>query len=142
MYFYCTLQGLATKLFVDKQQIWKIPDEWPLEQSSVIPLAYSTAYYSLIIRGHVHCGQSVLIHGNDGVGHAATRVALHHGCEVYITTPSLKDLPELLLKFNQLKKGNVLQLDKDFQNELLRKTKGIGTVKFLSFCIPGPFVHN
>ena len=80
----------------------------------------------MIVRGQVHCGQSVLIHGTNSVGEAATRIALHRGCEVYITTPNLKDLPELLVKFNHLKKGNVLQLDKDFQNELLRKTKGIG----------------
>ena len=116
-------------MYADKQQIWKIPDEWPLDQSSVIPLAYSAAYYSLIIRGHLNCGKTVLIYSSNSVGHAATRVALHHGCEVYITTPSMKDLPDLLVKFNQLKKGNVLQLDEDFQNELLRKTKGLGTLR-------------
>lgn len=117
-------------MYVDKQQLWKIPDEWSLEQASVVPLAYCTAYYSLIVKGHLNCGMSVLIHGCNSVGSAATHVALHHGCEVYITTQCLKALPDLLTRFNQLKKSNVLHLGSDFHNELLRKTKGLG-----KFCL-------
>ena len=113
-------------MYVDKNQVWTLPDEWPLHAASVTPLAYCTAYFSLIMRGHVRCGKTVLIHGSNGIATAATHIALHHGCEVFITTPSLANLPDLVTRFNQLKKGNVLLLSPDFKNELLRKTKGSG----------------
>ena len=124
-YLFC-FQGLSTKVYVDKRQVWRIPDHWQLHEAAVVPIAYSTAYFGLIIQGQLCCGNSVLVHGSNCVSHAAIHIAFHHGCDVFITTPSLLNLPELLTKFHQLKKENVLLLSDDFQNNLMRKTKGLG----------------
>ena len=51
-----------------------------LEEAATLPLAYSTVYYSMVIRAGLTPGQSVLIHcGAGAVGTAAIQVALSRG---------------------------------------------------------------
>ncbi|GFY75406.1 fatty acid synthase [Trichonephila inaurata madagascariensis] len=64
--------------------MWDVPDDWTLEEASTVPVAYSTAYYALVMRGRLQRGEKVLIHsGSGGVGQAAISIALHFGCEVF-----------------------------------------------------------
>lgn len=51
-----------------------------------MPIVYTTAYYSLVVRGRMQPGESVLIHsGSGGVGQAAIAIALSRGCRVFTT---------------------------------------------------------
>lgn len=51
-----------------------------------MPVVYTTAYYSLVVRGRVRRGETVLIHsGSGGVGQAAIAIALSLGCRVFTT---------------------------------------------------------
>ena len=51
-----------------------------------MPVVYSTAYYSLVVRGRLRPGESVLIHsGSGGVGQAAIAIALSQHCRVFTT---------------------------------------------------------
>lgn len=51
-----------------------------------MPVVYTTAYYSLVVRGRVQRGETVLIHsGSGGVGQAAIAIALSLGCRVFTT---------------------------------------------------------
>ena len=64
-------------------QVWEIPEAWSLRDAATVPVAYMTAYYSLIMRGGLEAGQRVLIHSGTGaVGLAAIRICLHRRCEV------------------------------------------------------------
>lgn len=57
-----------------------------LEEAASVPVAYTTAYYSLVVRGGMKQGDSVLIHSaSGGVGQAAVAVALSMGCQVFAT---------------------------------------------------------
>lgn len=57
-----------------------------LEEAASVPVVYSTAYYSLIVRGRMQRGETVLIHsGSGGVGQAAIAIALSLGCRVFTT---------------------------------------------------------
>ena len=48
-----------------------------------MPVAYLTAYYSLLMRAGMRKGQSLLVHSGTGaVGLAAIRIAHFRGCEV------------------------------------------------------------
>ncbi|GBN54927.1 Fatty acid synthase [Araneus ventricosus] len=79
-------KGLATTVAADPNFMWDVPDDWSLEEASTVPVAYSTAYYALIMRGHLRKGERVLIHsGSGGVGQAAIAIALSLGCEVFTT---------------------------------------------------------
>lgn len=57
-----------------------------LEQAASVPVVYATAYYSLVVRGRLRPGESVLIHsGSGGVGQAAIAIALSKKCKVFTT---------------------------------------------------------
>ena len=75
-------------------QVWEIPEVWSLRDAATVPVAYMTAYYSLIMRGRLEASQRVLIHSGTGaVGLAAIRICLHRRCEV--GTPPLYFLGHL-----------------------------------------------
>lgn len=57
-----------------------------LEQAASVPVVYATAYYSLVVRGRLRPGETVLIHsGSGGVGQAAIAIALDMKCKVFTT---------------------------------------------------------
>jgi len=57
-----------------------------LEQAASVPVVYATAYYSLVVRGRLRPGETVLIHsGSGGVGQAAIAIALSRKCKVFTT---------------------------------------------------------
>lgn len=77
-------KSMATTVLADPFFVWDVPDYWTLEEAATVPVAYSTAYYALIIRGNLKKGKRVLIHsGSGGVGQAAIAIALDLGCEVF-----------------------------------------------------------
>lgn len=53
--------GIATNILVDERYAWEVPDNWNLKDAATVPVAYSTAYYALIVRGRIKFGDSVLI---------------------------------------------------------------------------------
>lgn len=66
-------------------KVYPVPESWSLAEAATVPVAYSTAYFALIMRGGLQKGQSVLIHSGAGaVGLAAIRICLFRGCEVCI----------------------------------------------------------
>ena len=82
----------------------EFPDDWTLDEAATVPIAYATAYLSLVMTAHIKKGERVLIHtGASTVGIACISVALHHGCEVYITVGSQRKRDYLKKRFPQLK---------------------------------------
>ena len=100
-------------------------------------------FYSLVVRGQIKAGNSILIHsGSGGVGQAAISVALHYGCKVFTTvgTPEKKDF--LQEKFPELDDSCFFSSrDTTFELGIKRATSGKGNVRFsyltevlISFC--------
>lgn len=57
-----------------------------LKQAASVPVVYATAYYSMLVRGRLRPGETVLIHsGSGGVGQAAIAIALSMNCRVFTT---------------------------------------------------------
>lgn len=121
-------EGLATSVIVDPVFLWEVPDSWTLEQASTVPVAYSTAYYALIIRGHLRKGEVVLIHsGSGGVGQAAISIALNLGCTVYTTVGSQEKRIFLKKRFAALKDNHFANSrDLSFEQHVLNETDGRG----------------
>jgi acyl transferase domain-containing protein/NADPH:quinone reductase-like Zn-dependent oxidoreductase/acyl carrier protein/SAM-dependent methyltransferase len=66
-----------------------LPGGMTFEAASTIPVAFLTAYYSLVHLGQVGPGQVVLVHGGAGaVGLAAIQIARHCGASVIATAGS------------------------------------------------------
>ncbi len=66
----------ASHLVCPAWHMFPIPAELTLEAAATIPVAFATAWYALVERGHIRPGEKVLLHGAaGGVGLAATQVA-------------------------------------------------------------------
>ncbi len=59
-----------------------LPDELPLEESSIIADAISTPYHAVVNRGEVKAGYNVVVFGCGGVGINAVQVAAAVGASV------------------------------------------------------------
>lgn len=66
-----------------------IPERLSFEEAASLPIVWATVYYSLIHKGRLAKGESVLIHSAAGaVGQAAIILAQHIGAEVFVTCGS------------------------------------------------------
>ncbi|XP_056626779.1 fatty acid synthase [Triplophysa dalaica] len=121
-------KGLATCVDADKRFLWDVPNSWTLEQAASVPVVYATAYYSLVLRGRLRHGESVLIHsGSGGVGQAAIAIALSMGCRVFTTVGSGEKRAYLQEKFPQLTADSFANSrDASFEQHVLFHTQGKG----------------
>jgi len=81
--------SFATHVTVESGQAVKIPDAMPLEAAATIPVAFFTAYYSLVTQAGLRRREWVLIHGGAGaVGLAAIQIAQSRGARIIATAGS------------------------------------------------------
>ena len=96
-------KGLASVVDVHRDFVWRVPDDWTLEQAATVPVAYSTAFYALVVRGQIRAGETVLVLcGGGAVGQAAISIALQRGCRVVTTVGSVAERQHLRQRFPQL----------------------------------------
>uniref|UniRef100_A0A4W6DNU3 Fatty acid synthase n=1 Tax=Lates calcarifer TaxID=8187 RepID=A0A4W6DNU3_LATCA len=148
-------KGLATSVYADKRFLWDVPSSWSvshfsiycvcvfqfrlmgckhvfvcrtLEQAASVPVVYATAYYSLVVRGRLRHGESVLIHsGSGGVGQAAIAIALSKKCKVFTTVGSTEKRTYLQERFPQLSAQSFANSrDTSFEQHILLHTQGKG----------------
>ncbi|RDD36517.1 Fatty acid synthase [Trichoplax sp. H2] len=121
-------KGLATNIVMKKNCTFPIPDSWSLRDAATVPVVYATAYYSLITRGQLKDGESVLIHsGAGGVGQAAIAIALSKGCTVFTTVGTEQKVEFLLKKFPKLCRENIgNSRNLTFEKLVMEATNGRG----------------
>lgn len=121
-------KGLATCVDADKRFLWDVPSSWTLEQAASVPVVYATAYYSLVVRGRLRPGESVLIHsGSGGVGQAAIAIALSMRCRVFTTVGSKEKKQYLQERFPQLTAESFANSrDSSFEQHVMLNTQGKG----------------
>uniref|UniRef100_G3NC33 Fatty acid synthase n=1 Tax=Gasterosteus aculeatus TaxID=69293 RepID=G3NC33_GASAC len=121
-------RGLATSVDADKRFLWAVPSSWTLEQAASVPVVYATAYYSLVVRGRLRPGETVLIHsGSGGVGQAAIAIALSQDCKVFTTVGSAEKRAYLQERFPRLSAESFANSrDSSFEQHVLLHTKGKG----------------
>lgn len=91
--------AFATSVTVPAAVVARIPDQIDTEAAATIPVAFLTAYYSLVTLGGLKAGQSILIHGGaGGVGLAAIQIAQWCGADVIASagSPAKRDLLRML----------------------------------------------
>ncbi|XP_075725717.1 fatty acid synthase isoform X2 [Rhipicephalus microplus] len=121
-------QSIASFVVADPDMMWEIPAAWTMEQAATVPVAYSTAYYALIVRGAMKPAESVLIHsGSGGVGQAAIAIALSMGCTVFTTVGSQDKREFLRKRFPTLQNRHISNTrDLSFEQHVMRETEGRG----------------
>lgn len=79
----------ASHLVSPAWHFFKVPAGMSLEAAATIPVAFATAWFSLVTRGRIGKGDDVLIHGGaGGVGLAAIQIAKLFGARVLATASS------------------------------------------------------
>ncbi|KAG7277018.1 hypothetical protein CRUP_001644 [Coryphaenoides rupestris] len=112
-------KGLATCVDADQRFLW---------DAASVPVVYATAYYSLVVRGRLRPGETVLVHsGSGGVGQAAIAIALSRKCKVFTTVGSAEKRAYLQERFPQLTGESFANSrDTTFEQHVLLHTKGKG----------------
>ena len=107
--------------------VFKVPEDTTFEAAASLPLAYATAYYSLVELGRLSEGETVLIHAAAGaVGQAAICIAQMIGAEVLATVGSAEK-KELLLSEYGLPEDHVFySRNGSFSDAVRQATEGQG----------------
>lgn len=89
--------GLAEYIKVQAHQLIRIPDEVSFEQAAALPVAYGTAYRTMVTIGKVAAGEKVLILGaSGGVGTCCVQLAKLAGAFVIAAASTEEKIQKLL----------------------------------------------
>ncbi|TDV49775.1 polyketide synthase 12 [Actinophytocola oryzae] len=78
--------AFSTTAIADERMLHRIPPGWSFVDAAVVPVAFLTAYYTLVDVVGARRGESVLVHaGAGGVGMAVIQLARWLGLEVFAT---------------------------------------------------------
>ncbi|KAI1330121.1 putative PKS-like enzyme [Xylariaceae sp. FL0255] len=106
---------------------FQLPEQMSFESAATLPLAYATAYYSLIELGCLRHNESILVHAGAGsVGQAAINLATMIGAEVF-TTVGTSEKKEFLMKEYGLLETNIFySRSGSFVDTIRQRTNGVG----------------
>ena len=89
--------AFATYAICPEGNLQIVPDNLPAPLAAAYPAAYTTAHVSLVARGRLQSGETLLVHGaSGGVGMAAMDVGRLLGARVIATTASPEKRDALL----------------------------------------------
>jgi NADPH:quinone reductase-like Zn-dependent oxidoreductase len=89
-----TVRGTyAEYICLPVRQLYKLPDDFDFHKAAAAALVYQTAWHSLITRGHLQAGETVLIVGaGGGVNTASIQVAKYAGATVAVVGSNAEKL--------------------------------------------------
>jgi NADPH:quinone reductase-like Zn-dependent oxidoreductase len=91
-----TVRGTyAEYICLPVRQLYKLPDDFDFHQAAAAALVYQTAWHSMITRGHLEAGETVLIVGaGGGVNTASIQVAKLAGAMVAVVGSGVDKLAQ------------------------------------------------
>jgi len=89
-----TVRGTyAEYICVSTKQLYRLPDDYDFHQAAASALVYQTAWHSLVKRGNLQRGETVLIVGaGGGVNSASVQIAKYIGAQVIVIGSDAKKL--------------------------------------------------
>ncbi len=89
-----TIRGTyAEYISLPVRQLYKLPNEFDLHQAAAVALVYQTAWHSLVKRGNLQNGETVLVVGaGGGVNTASVQIAKLMGAQVIVVGSDAKKL--------------------------------------------------
>lgn len=109
------------------KRVHAIPSWMSFEDAATIPVAFVTAFYSMVTLGNLREGQTVLIHSAaGGVGLAALQLALDRKAEVFATVGTNEKRRYLIRDFGIPSDRIFSSRDADFAEDIIQATRGRG----------------
>lgn len=122
-----TSGAFATCTRTIASNVFKIPSDVSFEAAASLPLAYVTAYHSLVELGRLSGGESVLIHAASGaVGQAAITLAQMVGAKVFATVGSAEKKQLLMAEYQMPEEHIFYSRNTSFGNGIRQITKNEG----------------
>jgi NADPH:quinone reductase-like Zn-dependent oxidoreductase len=89
-----TVRGTyAQFVCLPERQLYKLPSEFDYHAAAAAALVYQTAWHSLITRGNLHAGETILIVGaGGGVNSASVQIARFSGARIIVVGSNLNKL--------------------------------------------------
>lgn len=116
---------------------FKLPSDMRFDEGATLPLAYSTAYYSLVELGRLGEDETVLVHAAAGaVGQAAIALAQMIGAKVYATVGSTEKKEFLMKEYHVPEDRIFYSRNLSFGNAVLQATCNAGVDVVLN-CLAG-----
>jgi phthiocerol/phenolphthiocerol synthesis type-I polyketide synthase C len=117
-------KAFSTHVAVTRDGVIRLPQGVDLEAAATVPVAFLTAYYSMVELARIQKGETILIHGAaGGVGLAALQIAKLKGARIIATAGTVEKRRFLaLLGADHVFDSRSL----DFVGEVLRVTGGEG----------------
>ncbi|CAN5511867.1 NADPH:quinone oxidoreductase family protein [soil metagenome] len=120
---FCVLGGFAELAVTPLAMTFSLPDELDFAQGAALVLNYHTAYFSLVTRGALAEGETVLVHGAaGGVGTATIQVAKGLGARTIAVVSS--DEKEAVVR--ELGADEVVRADRSWKDDARELTRGKG----------------
>jgi 6-hydroxycyclohex-1-ene-1-carbonyl-CoA dehydrogenase len=118
----------AEYVIAPAKDVISLPDDTPLQESSIIADAISTPYHAVVNRGQVKAGDNVVIFGCGGVGINAVQVAAAVGATV-IAVDVVPEKLEMAKKLGAQEVVNAKETDR-IDKEIKKMTGGGADVSF------------
>ncbi|UQC84889.1 beta-ketoacyl synthase domain-containing protein [Colletotrichum lupini] len=91
----------ATRTRTTAANVMAMPSNMSFEDASTLPLAYCTAYYSLVEQARLREGQRILVHSaGGGIGQASVCLAKMIGAEIFVTVSTAAKKKLLMQHYN------------------------------------------
>ena len=134
--------SFPSRAFVDWTSAVRMPTKLSFQEAASLPVAFLTAYFSLVEIARLQRTQSVLIHAAaGGVGQAAIMIAQHVGAEIFATVGS-REKRELIVQKYGIPVDHIFNSrDNSFGAATLAATKGRGVDVVLN-SLAGPLLQE
>ena len=124
----CIVEGaLATSVRCEAHAVARIPDGMTFATAAAFPVAFLTAYYSIVRLARMQQGESILIHSAaGGFGQACIQTARLVDAEIFATVGN-EDKKQCLIDTYGIKEDHIFSSrSPDFGHEIRRLTQGRG----------------
>lgn len=122
-----SLDTFSTHVRTQASLVHRMPESMAFQTAATLPVANSTAWYSLMHISRLTAGDRILIHdAADPVGLAAVHIASILDAEIYATTRSEEETENLTKTFGIPRSHIFSKQNTDFVSALRRLTKGQG----------------
>ncbi|KAF2180972.1 putative polyketide synthase [Zopfia rhizophila CBS 207.26] len=137
-----TATPYASKARAHGDAVHRISDSISFVTAASNPVAFCTAYYSLVHVAKLEKDQRVLIHSASGaLGQAAVQIAKHIGAEIFVTAGSASKRKLLIDEYGIPEDHIFSSRSTSFQFGILELTNGEGVDAALNF-LSGDLLHS